>query len=102
MALVEKPLRLNLPIVDILADYRGGMSIKKVAAKYNCSPQAIKTRLIKEGVEIRPKESYPSPGRKKKPKPIVDHAEIAARLERERVEEEAKKQPKPKMKKIGW
>jgi len=99
VALVEKPLRLDLPDEKLLADYAEGMSIAKVAAKYRCSTQAVKTRLVKAGVEIRPRGSY-SKGRKKK-KPVVDHEEIAAKIIAEREAAEAPK-VKPKVRKIGW
>jgi len=98
MSLIQKPLRLTLPEEEIQVEYANGASLSHLARKYGCSASTIRSHLVKAGHEIRKQKG----GRPKK-KPVVDHEEIAAKIEadREVTEKQNKILEKPK-RKIGW
>ncbi len=50
---LSNPQRLALPDKQICAAYISGMSIRKLAAKHNCSFRAIQQHLTDHGVELR-------------------------------------------------
>ena len=99
MSLVNKPLIRTLPEEEVLAEYDGGASITSLCKKHKCGVAVVKRLLIKEGREIIRQR----PGRPKKKKPVVNHEEIAAKIEEERqMFDPPEKVIKEIKRKIGW
>lgn len=100
MTLMNKPLKLDLPVDEIVKAYDNGNgeSVADIAERYGCSRTAIKLRLTRAGVKF--KSRYPpftkNKRQKRKKKPVVNHEEIAAEIEQEREEATTPKR------RIGW
>lgn len=46
---------LSIPVEDIIADYKSGLSLMDIAGKYSISDMTVYNRLKKAGVETRPR-----------------------------------------------